>query len=346
MEDLTQQSLKPKKRQRPKSKGRKIFDIISTIVEVIVFLIVVAAVVVVVLQKRSGKDVKVMGYSFFYVATDSMAPTINPKEVIMSREVKDINTLKVGDVITFIAPSGALAGNNITHRIVGFNTDDAGNIIGIYTKGDNPNVEQDNWTLMPKNVKAKYVRTMHVFTFMLSGFAGYFVCIILPLLIIFGLFFTGIIMDKLRENKEEEIELSEEQKKQLANEYYQKLTGEQLPGDADAEQENLEEEMFSLDEAQRAAANQREQQEIDKEKLEEEARVQQRIQELLKQGPQASNKEDVVEEVVKVIEPFRLKPVEVSYDTSKLPSSAPTLEEMIDYSDFEESDIGGFQETY
>ena len=80
-------------------------------------------------------------------------------------------------------------------------------------------------------------------------------------------------MDKLRENKEEEIELSEEQKKQLANEYYQKLTGEQLPGDADAEQQNIEEEMFSLDEAQRAAANQREQQEIDREKLEEEASV-------------------------------------------------------------------------
>ncbi len=65
MEDLTKQSIKPKKHQRPKSKGRKIFDIISTIVEVLVFLIVVAAVVVVVLQKRQGKDVQILGYNFF-----------------------------------------------------------------------------------------------------------------------------------------------------------------------------------------------------------------------------------------------------------------------------------------
>ena len=135
MEDLTKQSIKPKKHQRPKSKGRKIFDIISTIIEVLVFIIVVAAVVVVVLQKRQGKDVQVFGYNFFYVATDSMDPTIKPKQVIMCKEVTDINSLQVGDVITFIAPSGSLAGQNITHRIVGFNTDGVGNKIGFYTKG-------------------------------------------------------------------------------------------------------------------------------------------------------------------------------------------------------------------
>ena len=118
MEDLTQQSLKPKKRQRPKSKGRKIFDIISTIVEVIVFLIVVAAVVVVVLQKRSGKDVKVMGYSFFYVATDSMAPTINPKDPYkLTDEEKEImhrlkdsfkNSESLQNHISFLYTKGSL----------------------------------------------------------------------------------------------------------------------------------------------------------------------------------------------------------------------------------------------
>ena len=343
MEDLTKQSIKPKRRQRPKSKGRKIFDIISTIIEVIVFILVVAAVVVVVLQKRQGKDVKVFGYNFFYVATDSMEPTISPKQVILCREVTDINTLQVGDVITFIAPSGPLAGQNITHRIVGFNTDEIGNKIGIYTKGDNPNVQQDNWILMPKNVKAKYVRTMYIFSFMLSGFAGYFVCIVLPLLIIFGLFITGIVLDRMRDVKEEEIVLSEDQKKKLAEDYYEQLTGNQLPGDNEQDLENIEEEMFKLEEAQRAAAAIKEQQEIDKEKLEEEHRIQQRIQDLLKQGPQAGATQEIKEEVVKIVAPFRLKPVEVSYDTSVLPKSAPTLEDMIDYSDFEESDIGGFQ---
>ena len=343
MEDLTKQSIKPKKHQRPKSKGRKIFDIISTIVEVLVFLIVVAAVVVVVLQKRQGKDVQILGYNFFYVATDSMDPTIKPKEVIMCKAVTDANELNVGDVITFVAPSGPLAGQNITHRIVGYNTDALGNKIGFYTKGDNPNVQQDSWVLYPKNIKAKYVRTMHVFTFMLSGFAGYFVCIVLPLLIIFGLFITGIVMDRMRDVKEEGIALTEDQRKKIAEDYLEQLNGNQLPGDNEKELENIEEEMFKLDEAQRAAAAAREQQEIDKAKLEEEHRIQQRIQDLLKKGPKTGDKEEVREEVVKEIAPFRLKPVEVSYDTSVLPKSAPTLEDMIDYSDFEESDIGGFQ---
>ena len=337
-----------KKKGKPKSKARKIYDIISTIVEAIIFAVVVLAVVVVVVQKRQGKDISIAGYSFYYVATDSMDPTISPGEVILSRNMTDDTVLHEGDVITFIAPSGTLKGQNETHRIVHLDYNEAGKVTGIKTKGDNPTAGEDPWTVKRSEVKGVYVRTLKLFTFMLSGFAGYFVCIILPLIIVFGLFITGIVIDKVRESKEGEFELSEEDKQKLAQEYLDKLNnGEQLPGDQQEDKQE-EQDMFELDDFARAAMNTEtdtEAEKTSKEEMEKQARIEARLKEILQSGPQQQEEAAKVEVVEKkVVEPFRLVPVEVSYDTSKLPESAPTLEDMIDYSDFEESDIGGFQD--
>lgn len=338
-----------KKKGKPKSRARKIYDIISTIVEAIVFILVVLAVVVVVVQKRQGKDISIAGYSFYYVATDSMDPTISPGDVILSKNVTDETVLHEGDVITFIAPSGVLKGQNETHRITHIDYSEAGKVTGIKTKGDNPTAGEDPWTVKRSEVKGVYVRTMRLFTFMLSGFAGYFVCIILPLLIVFGLFIAGIVIDKVRESKEEGFELTEEDKQKLAEEYLEKLNnGEQLPGDQHEDHQE-EQDMFELDDFARAAMNTQTdtggEDAVSKEELEKQARIEARLKEVLQSGPQ-QQEETIKVEVVekKVVEPFRLTPVEVSYDTSKLPESAPTLEDMIDYSDFEESDIGGFQD--
>ena len=149
-------------------------------------------------------------------------------------------------------------------------------------------------------------------------------------------------------DKEDEFELSEEDKQKLAQEYLDKLSsGEQLPGDQTEDKQD-ESDMFELDEFARAALNTQTEtndETVSKEELEKQARIEARLKEVLQSGPQ-QQEETVKVEVVekKVVEPFRLIPVEVSYDTSKLPESAPTLEDMIDYSDFEESDIGGFQD--
>ena len=340
-----------KKKGKPKSRARKIYDVISTIVEAIIFAIVVLAVVVVVVQKKQGKDISIAGYSFYYVATDSMDPTISPGDVILCRNVSEDTvdkTLKEGDVITFIAPSGPLKGQNETHRITNIEYSESGRITGIKTKGDNPTAGEDAWTVKRSEVKGVYVRTLKIFTFMLSGFAGYFVCIILPLLIVFGLFITGIVIDKVRESKEGEFELSDEDKQKLAQEYLDKLNnGEQLPGDQQEDKQE-EQDMFELDDFARAAMNtqaENNEETVSKEELEKQARIEARLKEILQSGPQQQEETVKVEAVEKkVVEPFRLVPVEVSYDTSKLPESAPTLEDMIDYSDFEESDIGGFQD--
>ena len=347
MKNELQQPIDNKKKTgKPKSRGRKIYDIISTIVEAIIFVVVVVAVVFVVLQKRQGKDISVFGYSFYYVATDSMDPTISPGEVIMSKNITEDTKLQIGDIITFVAPSGPLKGQNETHRIVEIYYSDAGKITGIKTKGDNPTVGVDSWTLKYSDVKGVYVRTMSIFTFMLSGFAGYFVCIILPLILVFGLFATGIIVDKVRESREENFELTEEDKQKLAQEYLDKLnSGEQIPGDQ-GEEKKEERDMFELDEFAQAAMNTQTdiQDQTSREELEKQKRIEERLKEVLQSGPQAQKEEDVVKVAPKKeVQPFRLTPVEVSYDTSKLPESAPTLEDMIDYSDFEESDIGGFQ---
>jgi len=245
-----------------------------------------------------------------------------------------------------------LKGYNITHRIVGLNVNQDGQITGIITKGDNPNVSVDNWTLREIDVKGVYVRKINILTFMLSGFWGYFVCIVLPLIIIFGLFITGIVMDKVREGKEEGMSLTDEQKKQIADEYLQKLeeNNSALPGDMNPDEMSLQDrDMFELEEFERAARemeNAAEVNTVSKEEIEKEAKIQKRIAEVANANNtsivEEKQKEEEIE--VKVVSPFKLVPVEHSIDTSVIPPSSPNLDYDIDYADREESDIGGFQD--
>ena len=350
--ELNKEEKKNKKKLRPKSKGRKIFDIVSTIVEALIFILVVIAVIFVGVQRRSGKDINLFGNSFYRVLTQSMEPTIHVGDVIMSKNYDGSGDLHEGDIITFIAPSGDLKGRNITHRIEKINTNQDGLITGIITKGDNPSATIDPWTLTEKDVKAVFVRKINILTFMLSGFWGYFVCIILPLIVIFGLFIAGIVMDKIREGKEEEMVLTEEQKKQLAEEYLQKLeeNNSTLPGDINPnEMSGQDRDMFELEEFERAAhemENASEVKTVSKEEMEKQAKIQQRISDVVnaQSGSTIETKEIEEEKVVHVVAPFKLKPVENSIDVSKIPPSSPNLDYDIDYADREESDIGGFQD--
>ncbi len=211
----------------PKSKFKKVYNIVSTIVVLLVFLFLVAVVGFVLWQRRSGGDASLFGYYMFDVVSDSMEPTINKGDVIISKRVKDVNSLKEGDVITFRAPSGTFKGYNITHRIIEIERDEDGNALHIKTKGDNPEVDVDNWQLKPSDVKAKFVKVSPFiagFKNFISNWYGYVVLIALPLTLVGALLIVGYVKDKVALAKEEEKkvsvdDLSDEEKRKLLENY-------------------------------------------------------------------------------------------------------------------------------
>ncbi len=207
------------------SKAKKIYNIISTIAIALVFAFLVVIVAIMLWQRNGGEDANLFGYYTYNVLTDSMQPTINPGDVIISKKV-DVNDLKEGDVITFIAPSGPLKGNNITHRIIEIVKNEDGTIKHFITKGDN--APKDNWELSPDAVKARYIKTstfISGFRNLITKWYGYVLLIVLPICVVFVLIIVGFIKEKVAletQNAEDKAKLdsmSEEEKKKLLEDY-------------------------------------------------------------------------------------------------------------------------------
>ena len=234
--------------QDQKTKAKKILNVTTTVLFAVVFIFLVVIVVFSVVQRKAGKDVKIFGHYMFVVMTDSMTPTIEPKEAIWCKAPEDGDIVE-GAIITFIAPSGVLKGQNETHRIekIEYNTD--GSISKIYTKGDKEGLPTDDWVLSEKDVKAVYVRTMPLISGIMrfvieKPFVAYVVLIALPLILVAGLFIAGFVRDRLKkEEKEEEDKpqldtLSEEDKKKLLEDY---LAGVSQEKGGEDEEETLAE---------------------------------------------------------------------------------------------------------
>lgn len=140
--------------------------------------------------------------------------------------MNDVYALKVGDIITFTAPSGVLKGYNETHRIVEILYDENGKVKGYKTAGDklyNGSVKVDDWQLPPENVKAIFVRKSAFIGGLksfLSHWYGYVVIVVVPMCLVFALVIAGFVKDRLALEKEKEpkttlADLSEEEKKKL-----------------------------------------------------------------------------------------------------------------------------------
>ena len=209
-----------------KSKAKKIYNAVSTVALVLIFVFLVVVVSLMLVQKKNGGETQLFGYYMFDVLTDSMSGTIEKGEVIVAKKVEDKYALKVGDVITFVAPSGVLKGFNETHRIVEIVYDEDGSVKYYKTAGDklyDGAIKVDDWLLPPENVKAVFVKKSAFVGGLkefLSHWYGYVVIVVIPMCLVFALVIAGFVRDRLaleksKTPKTELSDLSEEDKKKL-----------------------------------------------------------------------------------------------------------------------------------
>ena len=97
-----------------KSVLKKIANVLLTVV--IILLAVVIAFTIFV--RITGNTPTLFGYSILRVSTGSMEPELMVGDVILTKEVDDVNSLVVGDVITYKGTIGEYADMLITHQIV------------------------------------------------------------------------------------------------------------------------------------------------------------------------------------------------------------------------------------
>ena len=219
-----------------KSKAAKV---LNTIVDIIVVLILVVSVLMVVLSlttKSSGVP-NIFGYAPLSVASYSMEPTINKGDLIFSKVTNDIGyEYKVGDIVTFPIEIDGIETLN-THRIVEVIEDNG--ITYYKTQGDNKETNpiadeemQTSATIVAIYTGNKVPGIGNFFGFIRTQL-GFFLCVLLPMILFFVYEAIRVILNLLAYNKEKTLaeaqaavqnaELTEEQKQKAIEEYLASL---------------------------------------------------------------------------------------------------------------------------
>ena len=198
------------------AKTKKILNIVLDVVIAIVLVFAAFLAIVSIRSKAKGygQYTEIFGTAYVAVASDSMnaeKPSYVPEgfakgDLIKIKLVNEeqAKKLEVGDIITFNT-SQIVEGKYVlnTHRIVSIHTGESGNATSYLTKGDN-NASNDTSPVLVSEVVGVYEGKAsgigHVFLFMGST-AGFFVCIVLPTLLIVAYCVYNLIVVIKKEKK-------------------------------------------------------------------------------------------------------------------------------------------------
>lgn len=206
-------------------------------------MILITSILIVILSltsKASGVP-NLFGYAPLNVESDSMEDTFSAGDLIISKVSNDMNDrFETGDIVSFYQDILGEKKLN-THRIVEVIKD---NGIEYYkTQGDNPNTnpEPDEKLKKPQDILAVYTGTKfpgvgNFFSFIRTQL-GFFLVILLPMILFFVYEAVRVIMNVIAYNKEKAAEeaaaavanseLTEEQKQRAIEEYLAKQKHQQ-----------------------------------------------------------------------------------------------------------------------
>lgn len=184
---------------------RKIFSILGSFVNVILFILLACMIFLVISSKASGGEPNVLGYQIKSVLSGSMEPTFQTGSVIAIDPNIDNKNLQKGDIITFMKDEQ----NLVTHRII--DVKGSGENISYITKGDN-NEDPDGESVIAENVIGVYNGVTIPYLGYMMNFAnsqkGSILLLIVPglLLLLYSAFSIWRTIAEIdRKNKAEEV---------------------------------------------------------------------------------------------------------------------------------------------
>ena len=197
---------------------------------VIAWIVLIFALLITIIVFSSGRNngvANLFGYIPMTVESDSMKPTFSKNDLIICKEIDDLNSLKEGDVITFWTIIDGQRVKN-THRIVGVNDDEG--VRSFITRGDN-NPLDDTSPAYASDIIGKWTNTKIAsfgkFMAFLRTKKGFFICILIPMAIFFLFELYKFIIALIEVKRPEPAEqLDEEEIKRRAIEEYLASKGE------------------------------------------------------------------------------------------------------------------------
>ena len=208
---------------------------------VLLWLLLICACLITLIVFTSDRNdgvAKIFGYMPMTVKTDSMKPEFKANDMIIVKEIDDVYKLKEGDVITF-KTNNIEKGKTVynTHRIVNVINDN--NRLSFETKGDNNPINDSEKVSSDKIIgkwTGKKIGGLGKFLTFLQTKKGFFICILLPLILFFLFELYKFIVALIEFKKPAVAEIDEEEiKRKAIEEYLAKQKAEQ-GGNADAGQ--------------------------------------------------------------------------------------------------------------
>lgn len=217
--------------------------IANVLVDVLIVLMLVVSVLVIIMSVSSRKDgvPNLFGYAFLSVASDSMEPEFMAGDLIVS-DVNGKESYEAGDIVTFMMTVENTQIMN-THRIV-----DVQEIDGIryyHTRGDNAEGE-DRVVLSASDIIGIYTGTRvpgvgKALDFLKTKL-GFFVCMVLPMIVFFLWELYCFIRNLMAYNNEKAMAAAESRAAELTEEVKRKAIEEYLAAQEQKKQTDNENE--------------------------------------------------------------------------------------------------------
>lgn len=203
---------------------KKAVKIIVNILAWVFLLLALLVTVIVFSAERNNGVSNIMGFMPMTVESNSMSPTFKKDDLIIVKEIDDVNDLKEDDVITYWTHINGKRVKN-THRIVKVNLNDQGQIESFTTRGDNNNGIDDDTPASPNDIIGKWSGKKLAGCGKALDFLrtkkGFFMCIIIPMAVffLFELYkFIATLVDIRRGDAPEQLD-EEEIKRRAIEEY-------------------------------------------------------------------------------------------------------------------------------
>lgn len=191
--------MKKNKKEEIKNEKKKIniFKILGTTIKVCILGFMIMFALIICMQRFSNNSLSIFNYRLFSVVTGSMSPKYEVGDVILCKEV-DINTLKIGDDITYLGKSGTYKDKIVTHRI--HNIEEVDGELEFYTKGIastriDPVVKKDQ---IYGKIVIKFQTLSWLYKFITTP-SGFYICIFIPIAILIGSEIISTSVEKYEE---------------------------------------------------------------------------------------------------------------------------------------------------
>lgn len=184
------------------NKRKENVKIAKKIIEIIAIILIYNIILIAISSANKVNLINIFGYKSYIIKTNSMEPTININDVVITKKVEK-EEIKTGDVITFLQD-----GEVITHRITQINNN--GDQTEYTTKGDNNNIE-DTFKITYDNIEGKHILTIPYLGKIVEILDNKILFLIITLIVLIFLFMRIQNQEK-KDNRREKKKIEDEKR--------------------------------------------------------------------------------------------------------------------------------------